>query len=118
MEWGRRVAAHGYDVLYAEDVRVRHPARRTLAELRGKVSRVAGGEVDMARSDGTPGPVGDGRRILSDFVPPVRFALAAWADESLPGPSAKLKVIFVIHFVRFARAAEKVRLLLGGTSRR
>ena len=42
-EWCRRAHAAGHRLAYAEDARVDHPARASLAELRAKARRVAGG---------------------------------------------------------------------------
>ena len=42
-EWGQRVAAAGYALSYAPDVRVAHPARASLAQLLDKERRVASG---------------------------------------------------------------------------
>lgn len=42
-EWGKRVAAHGYGVVYEDTAVVAHPARRSFGEIRKKVVRVAGG---------------------------------------------------------------------------
>jgi cellulose synthase/poly-beta-1,6-N-acetylglucosamine synthase-like glycosyltransferase len=39
LEWGRRAVAKGYRIGFAPDVVIRHPARRTWAELRKKVDR-------------------------------------------------------------------------------
>ncbi|HUR62095.1 MAG TPA: glycosyltransferase [Candidatus Thermoplasmatota archaeon] len=52
-EWGQRVHAAGYPVVYAPGVVVRHPARRTFREIGGKVRRVTGGMADL-RGGGPP----------------------------------------------------------------
>lgn len=43
VEWGRRVHRHGLQLLYGENVVVRHPARSTLAARMERDIRVAGG---------------------------------------------------------------------------
>lgn len=49
-EWGRRVHAVGYVQLYAPEVCVAHPARRTWAELAAKAHRVVRGSHDLGAS--------------------------------------------------------------------
>ncbi|MDA8231072.1 MAG: glycosyltransferase [Magnetospirillum sp.] len=41
LEWGRRAWAKGFRIGFAPDVLVRHPARRTWNELKGKADRTA-----------------------------------------------------------------------------
>jgi glycosyltransferase involved in cell wall biosynthesis len=41
LEWGRRAVALGHAIAFAGDVVVRHPARRTWSELKGKAARTA-----------------------------------------------------------------------------
>jgi hypothetical protein len=48
-EWGQRVHASGLAVVYAPDVVVLHPARRTFREYEGKIRRVVGGMRDLDR---------------------------------------------------------------------
>lgn len=42
-EWGQQVAASGYALIYADDVRVAHPARYSFTQLLAKERRVARG---------------------------------------------------------------------------
>lgn len=53
-EWGQRVHAAGLPVLYAPDVVVCHPARRTFREHAGRLRRVLGGIEDQR---GAPVPL-------------------------------------------------------------
>ncbi len=57
MEWGQRLRARGLSQVYADEVRVAHPARRTLRQLLSKSIRVAGGLQQVAdqRGQGTKG---------------------------------------------------------------
>ena len=52
MEWGQRLRARGFSQVYADDVRVSHPARRTLGQLFRKSIRVAGGVQQVADQRG------------------------------------------------------------------
>jgi glycosyltransferase involved in cell wall biosynthesis len=53
-EWGQRVYAAGLPLIYADEVRVQHPARRSFGELARKIVRVTGGiESLRARQEGS-----------------------------------------------------------------
>lgn len=43
-EWGKRVFAQGYNIIYSADAIVNHPARHKLSELYKKIKRVTGGK--------------------------------------------------------------------------
>src|SRR5690606_20186403 len=47
VEWGRRVDARGYRLVYASSAVVEHPTRNTVAELWKRTRRVAGGRFDL-----------------------------------------------------------------------
>lgn len=49
-EWGIRAHEAGVSLRYAQDALVRHPARRTMAELFSKRARLVGGHLGIARS--------------------------------------------------------------------
>lgn len=115
VEWCQRAVVAGCRLRYAEDVRVSHPARRTWADLHRKVVRTIGGAHDLK---GRARLLGIGRRAVSDWIPPLRYAREAWRSPTLPVRSQKLQVIGVMFGVRYAEAIERLRLRLGGTSRR
>lgn len=48
LEWGRRVAAAGFAVVYAEDASIHHPARATLRQIWRKTIRLTGGNMTCA----------------------------------------------------------------------
>ena len=62
LEWGQRVHRQGHRVAYADEVRIAHPARRTLRELRGKTVRITRGILDTQ----------DGERSLSRLLRDLR----------------------------------------------
>ncbi|MGB7156880.1 MAG: glycosyltransferase family 2 protein [Tepidisphaeraceae bacterium] len=112
-EWGNRVFAAGYRQLYADDVRVAHPARRSLGEIYRKVRRLAGGQKDWK---------GEGsftwRAMFCDLRPPVGLIVRTLRDPRLPGLARKAKFIGVEVFIRYTRALERTRLHLGAAARR
>lgn len=46
-EWARRAHAKGFTIVYAEDVTIYHPARKSLQELLKKAKRVGGGAANL-----------------------------------------------------------------------
>lgn len=109
LEWCRRATARGYALEYAEEVRVSHPARSTLAELHAKMVRTAGGLHDLKRIKGR-GYLEFERGLLFEFLPPVRAAARLLREPALGGARERLKVCSVLFFVRYAQALEKLRL--------
>jgi glycosyltransferase involved in cell wall biosynthesis len=107
-EWGNRVFAAGFHQRYADDVRVAHPARRSLAELYRKVRRLAGGQKDWKGERSFTW-----RAMFCDLRPPIGLLLRTLRDPRLPGLRRKLKFIGVEVFIRYARALERTRLYLG-----
>lgn len=78
-EWGRRAHDAGFLLLYAETAVVRHPARRTWAELRKKFDRVAQGLRDSGvgseNACGLTGWFGALRRAAGCVIHPRGHAL-------------------------------------------
>ena len=50
MEWGKRVFRHGFELAYADNSHVAHPARRSFSELVSKVVRVSRGHYQLSDS--------------------------------------------------------------------
>jgi glycosyltransferase involved in cell wall biosynthesis len=117
-EWGQRVHASGRAVVYAEGVRVQHPARATLRELSLKLARVAGGQCDRAKREGRWGLGFFLKASLSDLRPPVRAIRAIWREAGVRRPLLRIQLALLCCFVGYVRFWERVRIALGGSSRR
>lgn len=148
VEWGQRVHAAGYPVAYADDAVVRHPARDNLRALVRRVLRVTGGLRDLRRvqaaSDTTgallrglyadlllaalPLAILRGHGSPAALSPARRRALLLpgstlpylWRDAELArhAPGLRARAIAIVVLLRWLRAAERLRLRFGGTSRR
>ena len=79
-DWGQRVAAAGYRVVYAPAAVVEHPARRTLSEICGKARRTRRGHAELLARAGTPMDRG---AVLRRFVPPSRSVVSALTRPGL-----------------------------------
>jgi glycosyltransferase involved in cell wall biosynthesis len=111
LEWGRRAAAYGYRVEYAEESRVRHPARASLSQLYSKMVRVAGGLHDLRRIRGRAYLEFD-RGLLWELLPPLKAVARTLRAPSLPRRRDRVKVCAVMVFVRYVQAFERLRLAL------
>ncbi len=115
-EWGRRVFAAGLPVVYADEVRVSHPARDSVREMIRKVVRVTGGHFDGKIQRGYPFGefVVDVGRQLGGF----RVFTENWSNPSLKGTARKVQFYSLVLLIKYARAYELLRLRFGGSSHR
>jgi glycosyltransferase involved in cell wall biosynthesis len=109
LEWGRRAVDCGYELEYADNVCVQHPARASLAQLYSKIVRVTGGLHDLKRLKGRAYLEFD-RSLPLDFLPPVKAIAAVLREPSLRRRRDRVKVCAVVLFVRYVQAFEKLRL--------
>jgi len=109
LEWGRRANDCGYTVEYADEIRVRHPARSSLSQLYSKIVRVTGGLHDLKRIKGRAYVEFD-RGFLAELLPPVRAIAMTLREPSLRRGRDRFKVCAVLLFVRYVGAFEKLRL--------
>lgn len=111
-EFGRRVSAAGFPVVYSDLARVRHPARRLLRSLLNKARRVVRGAYDMERAGRLPkGTMAQG--ILSDLRPPIRACWDLVNNKSLGNIVRRCAVGGVMVIWQYYRAAYRLRLLIG-----
>ncbi|MEM9399967.1 MAG: glycosyltransferase [Verrucomicrobiota bacterium] len=119
-EWGQRVFNADYQQVYSHNAYVYHPTRHTFKELYKRVTRIVGGRYD-ATKDQLSG-TGHFRALLNDivlaFTPPGRSILRAWNKEKLVNRKQKIQFVSTLFFVRYVSAWERIRLRLGGHSRR
>ena len=121
IDWGNRVYTMGYQQVYAEDVRVAHPALHSFQQLRSKVIRYAGGAYDRGHQPQHNWLESNwllSKAIAFNLMPPVLFALNNYADPKLKNISDKLKVILTMTLVRYITVLELLRLKFGGVSTR
>jgi glycosyltransferase involved in cell wall biosynthesis len=111
IEWGRRIKGHGYVLEYAEEVRVRHPARASLSQLYSKIVRVAGGFHDLKRIKGRD-YLGFDCGLLVELLPPLPTVARILRGPSMLRARDRVKVCGVVLFVRYAQAFERLRLSL------
>lgn len=109
-EWGRRVFAAGHPVVYAEEILVSHPARRSVGELVHRARRVAGGMVRMERHR----PWRLGYDQLKELLPLPSFLGRILRSNEIPGRWNRVQLVSLMMVLRYIRFGERLRVLLGG----
>jgi glycosyltransferase involved in cell wall biosynthesis len=120
-EWGRRVAAQGYQQVYAEAACVAHPARHSFAELYKRSLRLAGGIYDAQIQKCETAIQRNklfARSVLEDFCSPVLELGQIYSNSNLKTLEQKIEIYLMSILVRYIRGIEKMRLKLGGVSTR
>ena len=115
-EWTRRATGHGYDLVYARDARVSHPARGSFRELFEKCTRLTGGRYELEKRNYVP--IGHSSIFVGYFTSTCRDVLGVFSDKGLPGIRQKSQVLLVMLFVRCVYIYERIRLMLGRAVRR
>ncbi len=105
-EWGQRVAAKGYSVVYAEDCSIAHPARYSFKQMYRKIVRVRGVGYEQERAN-KPFLMYLAT-ILPHLKPPIRATRAKLRQLSQEGklknPLLTLQliwIIFTMHYLGF-----------------
>lgn len=114
VEWGMRVSSSGYNLSYADEAVVSHPARFSFWQIHKKVVRVTGGFFQLENQNRTF--LQKLTTILArDFLPPVQRILSVFSDGQLQGCLQKIKVVYIILFLKYVVFFEKLRLFGGGS---
>ncbi len=108
-EWGWRVHSSGYQLFYAEDTLVAHPARRSFEELSRKVTRVIQGHYELKKKN-IYSPVKFILGALIDLLIPFRIVPLVLFDKRLMGWNQRMKVIGVSVKIRYVKGWEKLRI--------
>jgi glycosyltransferase involved in cell wall biosynthesis len=111
-EWGKRLHDRGLLQVYCDTARVLHPARRSFAELYGKIRRTSIGHRYLSTLRSGDASSYSPVRFLYDLRLPVKDMFHAFRDPRLPGVKPKLQYVTVAAFVRFARAWSRLQLEL------
>ncbi|NEU76750.1 glycosyltransferase [Hassallia byssoidea VB512170] len=117
LEWGQRVFAAGYKQVYADDACVAHPSRHSYSQLYKRVARIVGGRYDRMMSR-NPSSMEVAIDLVETFKPPFRSLYGIWTNEKLYGVQQKFQFNLVMLFIRYVTILEKLRLYLGGQSKR
>ncbi len=107
-EWGKRVHAAGYDLVYADDVCISHPARYSTKALKTKVVRVVEGQFS---SDSPKKPVSAALiQLIKDAKPYLGYAIDALTDKEIRNFGYRLGLIRIHIVLRYTSAWKKFQL--------
>jgi glycosyltransferase involved in cell wall biosynthesis len=118
VEWGRRAAAMGYRTEYVKAVRVRHQARTSIRMILGRQLRLAGGNQMNREREKATGRARMLLEIVNTEIPKhLRWSISALGAAD--GTRIELaRVALLVVLVQVLRAAERIRVSLGGRPRR
>ena len=117
-EWGARVFRAGYELVYADDAVVRHPARVSLPALWRRAARTAGGFFDLLRTGGFPLRAA-WRDAWVGLVPATHLVGRRRTRGGVPwGVRERATVAVVALSIIIVRVAELTRRAVGGEPRR
>lgn len=108
-EWGKRVAEAGYQLHYADDVQVSHPARSTYSALYKKIIRVMSGLPHIHNPDSVSLAV-IVRQLIGGIIPPVSRIRGTLAEVRERNAKQKLKLAITILFIHYLWIFELTRL--------
>ena len=107
-EWGKRVAQHGYSLVYGADTCIAHPARHSWQEIAQKIARtrMGGYEVDQLSTDNKLSFYGEQLvTILWRLKPPTRTAVKKFDSLNYPlSKIQKIKLLLVIMLIHYQGA--------------
>ncbi len=109
-EWGRRVHAAGYEVCYSSATIIRHPARRSMAEIVNKILRVAEGHERIETSH--PTRWGIYKRAFWDLYPPMKHLATFLRAPELPKLSHRIKATYVSLVITYVYRWARIRCAL------
>lgn len=120
-QWGQRVRARGFELVYDGDIGIRHPARASWAQLQQRTRRISGGIYD--RNMNPNASFWDRQLIFISLVKnelhQLRQQLSNLFETSrFPKWGDRVRVLPIVLAVRGTSLAEKIRLKLGGKSLR
>ncbi len=117
-EWCHRVHNHQYQLVYDGRVIVHHPARFSLRQIYQKCLRTVGGQEEINKKNY------DGKffkidlKLILGFLPPIKYCTRVFSVRNKYSFIEKIKIILVFSVLKYAGQSEKLRIRMGGISRR
>jgi glycosyltransferase involved in cell wall biosynthesis len=115
-EWGERAGSRGMAAMYAPEVVVLHPARRSLSELRAKIRRVQLGRAQLRQVRLQPQRPSD--VVLLALVPPIRTIARHLSDVRPATWRHRMSYIAVTLAAHYAMVYYRVASVLHVSARR
>lgn len=111
-EWGNRVFASNYELVYCDDACVNHPTRHSFRELREKVIRVTGGLHDLQVKDNTAlwMLIRQLRKFLQ--LPALSIFRSVSSEKRLKRSEHKVRVMLMMIIVHYIKYWTRIQLQL------
>ena len=110
-EWGQRVHAAGYQLVYADEVRIQHPARSSFIELKNRNIRLTAGS-EHTRTRKKFVRLKMAKTLLKDILP-YRKLYMVWTSKRLQGVKQRLIVTGVLLQLQMGAAITRLRVWFG-----
>ena len=118
-EWCQRAINKGYNIIYSENVIVKHPSRSNLNDYVKKIKRIVGGQYSLNKKNGVSSKILFFRNLL-DLLPPVVSIYRLFQKDDfkkIKNNSIKLKILSMFLLIRYLTVYENFRLLIGMETR-
>lgn len=109
LEWGRRAQSAGWNIQYAPQVIVRHPARNTIDKLTRKAKRVCSGYIELNQAHFPQNPWAALYHGLSMLKPPIKAGRMIFgrSDIKIQG---KIVLYVLEYYLKLIQLKEYIRL--------
>jgi glycosyltransferase involved in cell wall biosynthesis len=107
-EWGQRATACGYPLIYADDVRVAHPAISSFAQLLRKTRRVARGLEQVDRKRGHAQWLSLNRDVLYSLLPPVITVIRLGRTQHVK-TTTQIKIMLIWFAMQYTRIKTRLQ---------
>ena len=117
-EWCHRVHNHQYNIVYNERVIVRHPARFSLKQIYQKCLRTVGGQEEITMKIYKNKSLKNNLKLILGFITPIKYYFRVFSVKNKYSLIEKIKIILVFSVLKYAGQFEKLRIRMGGVTRR
>ncbi|QNF32395.1 glycosyltransferase family 2 protein [Adhaeribacter swui] len=108
-EWGERASGSGFNIGYAPDVIIKHPARKEIKQIIKKARRVVSGKAEMVKKSTLEKYI----NFFYEMRPPLKEFKHIFSRGKQLNTRLKLLVFFTRYNIKVTRAYEELRLAHG-----
>ncbi len=107
VEFGQRAGASGHTIMHVPEMRVLHPARRTVHEYRQKLARTIAGARDLAAVRGEAYPYSLAS-VAREVLPPIPTCVAVALDQQIVPMRDRWKAAYAVGVIHYLRVYYKL----------
>ncbi|VEP18897.1 conserved hypothetical protein [Hyella patelloides LEGE 07179] len=117
-EWSHRVHNNEYQLFYNELVIVHHPARFSLRQIYQKCLRTVGGQEEINQKSYDSKLFKIDLELILGFLPPIKYYARVFSVKKKYSFIEKIKIILVFSVLKYAAQIERLKVRMGGDSKR